>query len=282
MKCHEAQELLSAYHDEELSGEVRTSAAEHIQSCPRCGEELAVFGEISAMAKGLDDPEPPDRIWAGIEAALDADREGAPISRPAAERKWSARKWRLGLFATAALVLMVTGVVWIASRTLHGPDHHHELAADFGEYLEHFPDNPDRAQEVLLAKYDGQAVDLSEAAGQLGYRPAVAAGLPENYTLDAVYVLNMPCCTCVQTICRRDDGRVFAIFEHDEEQPVRFGDRPRIETQCHGCPCSVIQADRGLVASWKANKRQLTVVGAHDLEEIADLITHFQTSTPEA
>jgi len=40
--------------------------------------------------------------------------------------------------------------------------------------------------------------------------------------------------------------------------------------------------EAGLVVSWKANKRQLTVVGAHDLEEIADLITHFQTGTPEA
>ncbi len=282
MECREAQELLSAYHDEELSGEMRTSVAEHIHSCPRCGKELAVFGEMSAMAKGLDDAEPPDRIWAGIEAALDADREGVAISGPSTERRWVARRWRLSLLATAAMVLIATGVVWIVSRTWHGPGHHHELAADFGEYLEHFPNNPDRAQEVLLAMYDGQAVDLSHAAGRLGYQPAVAAGLPENYTLDAVYVLNMPCCTCVQTICRRDDGRVFAIFEHDEKQPVSVGDRPRIETQCNGCPCSVVQADRGLIASWKAGKRQLTVVGANDLEEIADLITHFQASTPKA
>jgi len=282
MKCHEAKELLSAYHDEELSGEMRASVAEHIHSCPRCGEELAVFGEMSAMAKGLDDPEPPDRIWTGIEAALDADRESVAISRPFAEPKRFSRKWRLSLLAAAAMVLVATGIVWIASRTWHAPGQHYELAADFGEFLEQFPNNPDRAQEVLLAKYDGQAVDLSQAAGQLGYRPAVVTGLPKNYTLDAVYVLTMPCCTCVQTICRRDDGRVFAIFEHDEEQPVWFGDRPRIETQCHGCACSVIQADRGLVASWKGNKRQLTVVGANDLEEIADLITHFQASTPEA
>jgi len=278
MKCREAQELLSAYHDEELSGEARTSVAEHVHRCSRCGEEMAVFGEMSAMARGLDHPEPPDRIWTDIEAALDADRDGAPVGRPAAEPKRFPRKWRPSLLAAAAMILVATGVVWIASTTWHAPGHHHELAADFGEFLEHFPNNPDRAQEVLLAKYDGQAVDLSQAAEQLGYRPAVAAGLPENYTLDAVYVLNMPCCTCVQTICRRDDGRVFAIFEHDEEQPVWFGDRPRIETQCRGCACSVIQADRGLVASWKGNKRQLTVVGARDLGEVTDLVAHLKSN----
>jgi hypothetical protein len=217
----------------------------------------------------------------GIEAGLDTDKESIAISRPSAERKYSPKKWRLGLLAAAAMLLIATGVVWITSRTRHAPGHDHQLAADFGEYLEHFASNPDRAQEVFLAKYNGQAVDLSHAAAQLGYRPA-AAGLPKNYTLDNVYVLQMPCCTCVQTICRRDDGRVFAIFEHDEEQPVWFGDWPRIETQCNGCPCSVIQTDRGLVAFWKANKRQLTVVGANDLEEIADLITHFQSGAAGA
>ena len=92
----------------------------------------------------------------------------------------------------------------------------------------------------------------------------------------------MPCCTCVQTICRRDDGQVLAIFEHDKEQPVWFGDRPCVETQCSGCPCSIIQADRALVASWKPNKRRLTIVGARDLEEIAHLVGHLQEGSPEA
>ena len=280
MECRKAQELLSAYYDDELSSDLRSSVAEHVQACSRCGEERALFEELSAMAKGLDDPEPPPRMWEGIEAGLDADRQDAPMARPAPKQRRSAVNWRRSLLATATLLMIATGAVWIAAQAWHGIGRHHEMAADFSHYLEQFHEDPELAQNVLLAKYDGQAVTLSQAASQLGYTPAVSGGLPDRYTLDAVYVLKMPCCTCVQSICRRDDGRLFAIFEHNEEQPAWFGDKPRIDTQCDGCQCSVIQADHGIVASWKGNKRQFTVIGARDLEDISDLIVHFQGENP--
>lgn len=176
--------------------------------------------------------------------------------------------------------MIAIGLGWLVTRSWHPSAHHIGLAADFEDYFEHFAENPATAQNVLLAKYEGGAVDLVQATRHLGYKPAVAVGLPKRYSLVAMYVLKMPCCTCVQSICRRDDGRVFAIFEHDEEQQIGLGDRPRVETQCKGCPCSVVQADRGLVASWKADKRQFTVVGARDLEDVSDLITHFQNTPP--
>ena len=282
MECREVQKLLSAYHDDELSVDVRSSIAEHVQSCSDCGRELSIFQSLSGMAKGLDDLEPPTRIWACIEAGLDADREGTSIIRPAAEQGRFPRKWRMSMLATAATILVATGVVWITTRSWHAPGHHGELSAAFEEFLEHFADSPETAQNVLFAKYGGESVDMAEATRQLGYRPAVAMGLPNGYSLEATYVLKMPCCTCVQSICRRDDGQVFAIFEHDEEQPAWFGDRPKTETECSGCSCSIARAGRGLIASWKANKRQLTVVGASDLEEIADLMGHFQGGIPNS
>lgn len=281
MECREVQELLSAYYDAEMPAELRSSVAEHVQACARCGGELALFGELSAMARGLDDPEPPETVWAGIEAGLNAGENAASAMRPAAGRGRAARKRRLGLLAAAALVMIAAGVVWMAGKTWHGMSPPGELAADFGRYFEQFPENPEAAQNILLAKYDGLAVDMSQATRQLGYRPAVAAGVPERYTVDAVYVLKMPCCTCVQAICRRDDGRRFAIFEHDEERPAWHGGRECISTHCRGCPCRLIQTGRGVVASWKGDKRHLTVVGARDLEDIADLVTHFQGGTPE-
>lgn len=282
MECQEVQKLLSAYYDRELPSELRSSVAGHVHTCSRCEEELAGFGELSAMARGLDDPEPPPQMWENIEAALDAERQGVPPVRPAAERgRFAARRW-LSLLATAATLMITVGVVWIAARAWHGTGHPGEVAAVFDRYIEQFPENPELAQEVLLAKYDGQAVNMSQATKQLGYRPAVGGGLPNGYTLEAVYVLEMPCCRCVQSICRRDDGRLFALFEHDEAQPKWFGDRPRIDTECSGCQCSVVQADRGVVASWKGGNRHFTVVGAHDLEEIADLIAHFQGDNPKA
>ncbi len=282
MDCRQVQKLLSAYYDDELSVDVRSSVAEHVQSCSDCSAELGVFQSLSGMAKGLDDPEPPTRIWTAIEAGLDADREGTSLARPVDEQGRFSRKWRIRLLATAATILVATGVAWIAARPWHTAGHHGELAAAFEKYLEHFARTPETAQNVLLAKYGGEFVNMAEATRQLGYRPAVAMGLPKGYSLEATYVLNMPCCTCVQSICRRDDGQVFAIFEHDKEHPAWFGNRPTTETECGGCSCSFAQTDRGLVASWKAGDRQFTVVGARDLEEIADLIDHLRGGDPDA
>lgn len=277
MECVKIQELLSAYHDNELSVKERSSVAQHAQTCPRCREELAVFGQISSMANGMDEPEPPGRIWAGIEAALDTDLSDRAVVRPAEQPSHQARRWRLGLLATAALVLVATGVVWMATTQWHPSGQHHELAADFDHYLESFRVDPLTAQNVLLAKYDGQPVNVTEATEQLGYRPAVAKGLPARYSIESMHVVDMPCCKCLHTLCRRDDGKLFVIFEHKEEQPMWFGDHPRIKTECNGSECSLICVERGLVASWKSNARQLTVVGANDLGEITDLVAHFQS-----
>lgn len=278
MECVKVQELLSAYHDDELSVEERSSVAQHARVCPRCRDELAVFEKMSRMAKGLDEPEPPGRIWAGIEAALDADQPDRAVTRAAEQPGHHARRWWLGLLATAALVSVAAGVAWMATTMLHGRGHHHELAADFDQYLEAFSVDPLTAQDVLLAKYDNRPVNVTEATEQLGYRPAVAERLPSGYSLESMHVLDMPCCKCLKTLCRRDDGKLLAIFEHAEEQPIWFGDRPRIDTQCNGCECSVIGVDRGLVASWKSNSRQLTLVGVRDLEEVADLVAHLQSN----
>ena len=280
MKCQEARELLSAYYDDELSVDVRSSVAEHVQNCPDCGRELDVFQSLSGMAKGLDDPQPPARIWASIEAGLDADEGGTSIVRPVQRQGWSPRKWRISAIATAATILLATGVVWIATHSWHAPGHHGDFAAAFEEYVENFADSPQTAHNVLLAKFGGESVDMAEATRRLGYQPAVAGGLPDGYSLEATYVLKMACCNCVQSICRRDDGQVFAVFEHGEQRPEWFADQPGTETEYGGCPCSIAPTGRGLVASWKAGKRQLTVVGARDEEEIADLVDHLRGGTP--
>ena len=280
MDCSKAQELLSPYYDDEISGEVCLSLAEHVDRCRHCGETLSVFQELSALTRGLDDPEPPDSIWPRITLGLDAETANAGVDAPAGRLRRVSRRWRVSLLATATLVMIATGVVWITPQTWRGPGHDHQLTADFGEYLEHFPNSPDGAQQILLAKYGGQAVSLSQAARHLGYRPTIASGLPERYSLDGVYVLKMPCCTCVQTIYRRDDGAVLAVFEHDEKQPIWFGDRPRIRAQFGGRPCDVVQLQGRLAASWKEGRRYLTIVGLHDLDEMVLLIRCFKAIAP--
>ena len=117
---------------------------------------------------------------------------------------------------------------------------------------------------------------MTEATTKLGYRPAAADGLPEGYSLDTVYVLKMPCCTCVQCICTTEDGTTIAIFEHDTDQPIWFGNRPSIDASCFGKTCNIVQVDNLLAVSWQMNRRHLTVVGARHVEDLEGLIASLQ------
>lgn len=280
MDCQEAQSLLSAYHDGELSDELRLSMAQHVAGCARCAGELGMFDRIAGIAKELIDPEEPEGIWGEIEATLDAGVAGASGAGPARQQRHPGKKRWPGLLVAAACLLIAGGVVRIATSR-HSPGHSRELAADFEQYLEQFTGDPEAAQEILLAKYDGKPVDFGRAEMLVGYRPAVAAGLPRGYTIDASYVLAMPCCTCVQTLCRRQDGRVFAIFEHSEDQAVWCGDRPADRVECDGGTCMLTQVRSTLVATWKFRQRQLTIVGVQDVHEIGALMAHLDASAPE-
>ena len=103
----------------------------------------------------------------------------------------------------------------------------------------------------------------------------VTKGLPPGYTLDKVYLLKMPCCTCTQVVCRKEDGQSISIFEHDADQPVWFGRRPTVECRCHDMPTSVVQVGDRLAATWKNGQRYVTIIGANDLKEVTDFVAYL-------
>ena len=53
MRCSEVKQLLSAYHDDQLSSEKRTSVTEHMATCNACANELRGFRGLSDLAAGL-------------------------------------------------------------------------------------------------------------------------------------------------------------------------------------------------------------------------------------
>ena len=117
----------------------------------------------------------------------------------------------------------------------------------------------------------------------VGYRPAVANGLPEGYSVESTYVMTMPCCTCVQCLCKRSDGSTIAIFEHDDEETKEwFGDRPETLANCGGYRCSVVELEGHIAASWLRGKRHITVVGVRDVAELAELVAWFDESNQHA
>ncbi len=266
MKCSELKEMLSTYYDGEISVSLGAEATEHLASCAECSKELETFGQLSSMAKNLETPSPPQELWSELESQLDAKVRPASYGRT-----WLGRPLQLAV--VAASLVIISGLAWF----LGSHDHQDHLAVDFGHYLDRFKDSPAEAQQVLLAKYEGQLVGFDEASKLLGYTPTVARGLPAGLALDSVYVWKMPCCTCVQCLCKRDDGTTIAIFEHSEEQPVWFGDRPATSKSCGGKQCNIVQVDDHLAASWQSGDRQITVIGSRNLEELTELVTMFDS-----
>ena len=149
------------------------------------------------------------------------------------------------------------------------------MAINFGRYLNELGKNPDEAQQVLLASYGGRAVSVDEAARQLRYRPVAPDELPDGTSLEALYLLHMPCCLCVQAVYKDSNGERLAVFEHVDDQPIWFGSRPTIQTRCNGIPTSIVQVDDHLAASWQRQGRYVTVIGASNVEQVAQLMAFF-------
>ncbi|HRX80685.1 MAG TPA: zf-HC2 domain-containing protein, partial [Pirellulaceae bacterium] len=252
------KELLSAYFDDELASEKRTAVSEHLAGCDKCSTELAGFERLSDMARGLYTPMPPPQMWSQLEQQLEEEQiaQKVQLTNRRPRQFFSVQR----LVAVAAALFVAFGLGWFGYSTWIGHDEHDGFTAEMGHYLEEFHRDPAAAQQFLLAKYEGQAVDAQQAVNLVGYRPAIADGMPEGYSVETTYVMKMPCCTCVQCLCKRSDGSTIVVFEHDDEEAKEwFGDRPEMSASCSGKQCSLVELDDRIAASWKHDKRHFTV-----------------------
>ena len=265
MNCVQTRELLSAYFDNELPYETRLRVAEHLKKCSACTSELDSFRKLSTMADGLPSPAPPESGWSRLEKSLDDD---TLVPSPDHSQQWLLPTRRL--MAVAAAILVTVGFAWFGYR-MWSPQQ--EYAAVFEHYLEEFQRDPAKAQNMLLTKYPGQAMDAEHVAQKVGYRPAVADGLPEGYSIESTFVMEMPCCTCVQTLCKRSDGSVLVVFEHDDEQADWLGGCPCIMANCGGKEYSLFGLGSQLAASWERGKRHMTIIGARDAREVDKMVS---------
>jgi hypothetical protein len=257
--------------------------AQHLKTCPECSAVLAGFRQLTALSGELADPEPPDD-WNLIEKQLAASntiqRTGAEVIPFPGRRllQRSRGRFRIRVLPAAATILLALGLsgAYFSGYWKEGRQDEH-IAANFEAFLDDFEENPQAAQQALIADYGGRRVDLNMAATLVGFEPAVSRGLPPGYGIDAVFVLDMPCCKCPQAIYRRSDGGTIAVFEHEADQPIWFGDHPSIQAPCSGKPTRIIEVDKKLLAAtWPSRNRFLTVIGARDLDEVAQLVAHFE------
>ena len=280
MNCSEVLDLLSPLHDGELSAELTESVEQHLRECSSCAAVRADFGAMSTLAGKQSDLEPPEGLWAEIEAALDAEEENAPTVAPGdstASTAESRARMQWGRLAVAVVLFVTAGVIFVVQRPgQHGHDEH--LAVNFDQYLTEFPKSAERAQKLLHANYPSELVDIDNATLQVKYRPAVANALPEGYTLDSVHLVRMPCCLCVEALCTAPDGTRLAVLEHAIDQPVWFGDRPSEQCNCKGRKARLVKYGEQYAATWQSEKRFLTIIGIRDEDELGQLMQHLDPS----
>ena len=275
MKCSEAQERLSAFVDDELPAELHRQVEVHVRECDSCAAHVAFSQELSGPVRSLDDPTPPPGLWDAIEDDLRRDSPSLPNGVADAASWWRRPS---GAWAIAASVLvLVTAGLW-ASREFWSDHGHDSMAANFDLYLAKFAVDPEQAHETLVATYGGELIEPEDAQAMFGYQPVAAKGGATGLTVEQVYALDMPCCRCTLSVCRRSDGEVVTVLEHMEPQPIWFGDRSRVECLCDGKPTSIVQVNGKLAASWRHDKRHITVIGANDLEEVTRLVAGFNQS----
>jgi hypothetical protein len=278
MNCSEVQEQLSAYHDGELSSEMREVVAAHVADCDTCASRIAEFVSCSKSFSELSQPAVPPTVWTGIAAKLDQESGETNLVTPAIEpsnQSWLTTR-RLAL---AASVLLVMGLgFWMTHHSGHS-GHDAEFAMAMDHYLKTLATDPDEAEQFLLNKYNGQTVEPNDVVRLVGYRPAVASGLPDDYTLASTSVMKMPCCTCVKAVCKRKDGSTLVLFEHDDEEAELLGDRPSSLATCGDTECCLVDLDSSIAATWKRGSRWVTAVGVRDRAEIGMLVTWLENKT---
>lgn len=283
MNCTTTERLISAYCDQELAPDMQSEMGRHLAGCAKCAQAVTDFQRLSRLAAHLPDPTPPADLWPRIERVLDQPapnllvRVVGPLLA-SAKAAWQTRPAvRFGVVAATVLAIVAGGVL-LSSRGLRETEHH-QAAANFDRYLNRFDRDAHGAQQILLTNYNGRRVDVRDAAALVRYEPVATKQVPVGYEVDNVNVLEMPCCKCVQVIWQREAGGHVAIFEHEKEQPAWFGDRPSIAARCHGKAVRIVEMDQRLAATWASRHRQLTLVGARDIDELLRLVLHFEDTS---
>lgn len=171
MTCTDIRTRLSAWVDDDVDQQVRGAIKEHLEVCADCAGLAADLMRLKDAAGRLGPVAPPDHVW--LEVAGQVRLEGVSTSRrdASAGRRRSNAQW-LGL---AAALLMVTGGLWLLSRT--APPEPESVAAEA------------TAADVVAAELDlavqhyERAIATLEsmaAAGDLPVEPAITATLRDN------------------------------------------------------------------------------------------------------
>lgn len=297
MRCQKAAEHLSAYFDEELSGDDANQMRQHVETCQQCQAELQSFVRIRALTTQYREPVTAAPSWETFAARMRAVQE--PV-KPASIGPESLRsKWKDVM--TIVIALAASVLIFLSVRRPDSPDgdanphsHSHSTAMagvvptpiNFQELISDFQHDAKRASDMFSSLYDGKEVSIDEAEQDLGYRPQAKKSLPAGVQLVSTRLLKLPecdcaegeclCgsdgCNCVACICERPDGSTFMLVEKCKSQKVSFGDLPVQVVRRYNRELQVSQIEKGLAVSWEGTHARMTAIGLRDENELEVLL----------
>lgn len=271
MNCDEIRQLLSAFHDGEISSEAGTGVEQHLATCTACRRSLEAMERLGRITNSLPESEPAVDLWPQIVARLD-DAATAPKTTLVDGRLW---RWCAAGLALAVVVLIGFGV--FAWRRPAWTTEDQRLARIFERYLEEFAISPLNAQGVLDQAFPSTEVARSENHPVVGTSMIALRDTLPGLTRVSMHVRNLPCCDCVQGLYRRENGTFVTVFEH--EMPVKWDSSPSgKEVQCGNCVCRLRQLDSRVTASWEHDARYFTVIGVADVEELKQIVSLLDPS----
>lgn len=148
MKRDAFSERLNDYIDDGLSAEEMTRVGRHLRTCDDCRTLHLELRAIRTEAASLENPEPPEEIWRGIQAGLGGEAAGAPVK--------TVRDFRVYLALAAALVLAVS--IFLLERPGPGNVDPGELVSMVTAELQAAESHYDKAivgLEQIVAQNDG-------------------------------------------------------------------------------------------------------------------------------
>ena len=227
MKCKEAEELISALADNELSERERSSTEGHLRDCPRCQRAYEWHQSLNREIR---------TVSANVVAPIDLRQRIVSDRRTMPNEGESSSRGKLSLrlqpflrpaFASALLVILLISIIFLMQR----PSQPISLAAlqirakiDEGEIPLQKATNTDELHDWLRHAVDGKFGPLGYDFSSLGVKPIGGTVQEVNgrQILVAVFRGNGLSITCFTFLGTEEDAPKNATVFFDPETKIKF------------------------------------------------------------
>lgn len=274
-KNHVTDKTFSRYLDNKISNAEKADLKHHFNGCRRCRNRLNLLKVLHKSVQQIPEPAMKRDVWASVEREISASNRS---------KKHHSRYSRW-LMAAAVLLILITGGWLLPDNPYKGfltgceskiTAYANPYAYDYGLYLSGLENPPSMRQ--FNEGYQRQKVDMEEAVSSLDLskRSEVWQNLPEDFSIESVYLLDSACCKCMQINLEYDDQRI-TIFQQPEKHPLEFTGYHQKHMEIESTDCSVVSGENHDALTFIAKDAQYVVVGEQNdpmLATLMDRLSH--------